>query len=388
MFEKPLGMRDTLPFLYQKKQEARQSLSTVIASWGYRFMDTPILEYYETVGEASAILDQQLFKLIDQQGHTLVLRPDMTTPIARVAASQLKEKSYPLRLAYDGSVFRAQQTEGGKPAQFDQVGIEFIGDDSIHADAEVIALLIESLKASGLKDFQITIGHIGFVNALFDELFENINDRDRFLAYLYRKDYVGYRKEIERLQIASDKKDKLKQLLRVRGSNEVIAQAESLTHAESCQKSLSELMELYKYLVNYEVESYISFDMSLVSHMSYYTGILFEGYAPNLGALLCNGGRYDQLLPSFEEEASATGYAVRLDRLVEALGTINDEKKPIGIIFDDDTFKQAVNQANRLRKEGKQVLIQQVNRIERKELFYEQIGDCFDLTKKGVEESE
>src|SRR6476619_2252366 len=89
MFEKPLGMRDTLPELYEKKHQVHTKMEDAIKLWGYQFLETPTLEYFETVGSASAILDQQLFKLLDQQGHTLVLRPDMTAPIARVAASRM-----------------------------------------------------------------------------------------------------------------------------------------------------------------------------------------------------------------------------------------------------------------------------------------------------------
>ena len=107
MFEKPLGMRDTLPLLYEAKMSVRDKMLREINSWGYQLLETPALEYYETVGEASAILDQQLFKLLDQQGHTLVLRPDMTAPIARVAASKLLKNRIPLRLSYAANVYRA-----------------------------------------------------------------------------------------------------------------------------------------------------------------------------------------------------------------------------------------------------------------------------------------
>ena len=96
MFEKPLGMRDTLPELYEVKHRTRSAISEEMKRWGYQFIETPALEYYDTVGAASAILDQQLFKLLDQQGHTLVLRPDMTSPIARVAASKLLKEELPL----------------------------------------------------------------------------------------------------------------------------------------------------------------------------------------------------------------------------------------------------------------------------------------------------
>ena len=103
-------------------------ISEEMKRWGYQFIETPALEYYDTVGAASAILDQQLFKLLDQQGHTLVLRPDMTSPIARVAASKLLKEELPLRLAYSANVYRAQQREGGRPAEFEQIGVECIGD--------------------------------------------------------------------------------------------------------------------------------------------------------------------------------------------------------------------------------------------------------------------
>ncbi|WP_258871447.1 ATP phosphoribosyltransferase regulatory subunit, partial [Halobacillus trueperi] len=301
MFEKPLGMRDTLPFFYNQKSKARQQLSNAILSFGYSFMDTPIMEYHETVGKVSATLDQQLFKLLDQQGHTLVLRPDMTAPIARVAASQLKDAEFPLRLAYEGPVFRAQQTEGGKPAQFEQVGTELIGDHSSYGDAEVIALLVESLKQTGLDDFVITVGHIGYVKAFFTDLLGDDEDTIEYLLnYLYRKNYVGYREAVKELSVPKDKKDALLQLLTLKGGEEIFDSSRSLARNQACMQAVNELKQLYRLLQQYEVEKYIHFDLNLISHMDYYTGILFEGYAPNLGALLCNGGRYDTLLPSFQ----------------------------------------------------------------------------------------
>lgn len=120
-----------------------------MTGWGFRLMETPTLEFYDTVGVQSAITDTQLFKLLDQNGQTLVLRPDMTGPIARVAASKLHEQAYPLRVGYAANVFRAQEREGGRPSEFEQVGIELIGDGSISADAEVIALAVFALKMPG-----------------------------------------------------------------------------------------------------------------------------------------------------------------------------------------------------------------------------------------------
>lgn len=191
MFEKPLGMRDTLPLLFETKKQLRQKMTGAIEKWGYQFIETPTLEFYDTVGVQSAILDGQLFKLLDQEGHTLVLRPDMTAPIARVAASRFYQENYPLRLAYDANVFRAQQREGGRPAEFEQIGTELIGDATTSADAEMIALMIAVLKEAGLRDFKVAIGHIGYANALFKEILGNQERADVLIRYLYEKNYVN-----------------------------------------------------------------------------------------------------------------------------------------------------------------------------------------------------
>ncbi|MCA0984629.1 ATP phosphoribosyltransferase regulatory subunit [Halobacillus yeomjeoni] len=384
MFEKPLGMRDTLPFFYRQKAKVRKQLSEEIIAHGYSFMDTPFLEYHETVGEVSATLDQQLFKLLDQQGHTLVLRPDMTAPIARVAASQLKNSEFPLRLAYDGPVFRAQQTEGGKPAQFEQVGTELIGDHSSFGDAEVIALLVDSLKKAGLDDFVITVGHIGYVKAFFSDLLEDDDETiDRLLEYLYRKNYVGFREAVKQLSIKHDKQQALLQLLSLRGGEEIFESSRSLARNQSCMQAVNDLKQLYRLLKQHGVEKYIQFDLNLISHMDYYTGILFEGYAPNLGALLCNGGRYDALLPSFQLNASATGFAIHVERLVEALNESEDNDERIGIIVDDDSFQRGMQKAKEYRKNGYSVLLQHVDQIPDVQSFKQELANTEDMTEAG-----
>lgn len=384
MFEKPLGMRDTLPFFHNQKTNARKKLADTILSYGYSFMDTPIMEYHETVGKVSATLDTQLFKLLDQQGHTLVLRPDMTAPIARVAASQLKNSEFPLRLAYDGPVFRAQQTEGGKPAQFEQVGTELIGDHSSYADAEVIALLVESLKRTGLQDFVVTVGHIGYVKAFFQDLLgEEQETMEKLLNYLYRKNYVGYREAVKELTISGDKQDALLQLLNLKGGEEIFDASRSLARNQSCMQAVNELKQLFRLLKQYGVERYIHFDLNLISHMDYYTGILFEGYAPHIGALLCNGGRYDTLLPSFQLNASATGFAIHLERLVEALDEREGSDERVGIIVDDDSFQKGLSLASDYRETGRKVLLQHMDQIPDIQAFRKELAETVDVTKGG-----
>lgn len=386
MFEKPLGMRDTLPELYEIKKQARTKLAEEISAWGYQAIETPTLEYYETVGAASAIQDQQLFKLLDQQGHTLVLRPDMTAPIARVAASRLKGEGYPLRLAYDANVFRAQQREGGRPAEFEQIGIELIGDPTSSADAEVIALMVATLKNAGLSDFSVAIGHVGFVNALFVEILGNEERAHSLRRFLYEKNYVGYREHVKNLPLSSIDKQHLLQLLQLRGDHTKIADAREITENNEARKAIEELDLLWSQLECYGVTDHIKIDLNIVSHMSYYTGILFEGYAQNLGFLLCNGGRYDQLLEKFNRPAPATGFGIRLDRLVEALEEKQSQAPISLILFSQERRHEAIEQAIENRKNGKRVVLQDITGIEDVDSFtsrYHEVAYC--IGKPGKE---
>lgn len=363
MFEKPLGMRDTLPLLYGAKKAVRDRMLEEIDSWGYQMLETPALEYYETVGEVSAILDQQLFKLLDQQGHTLVLRPDMTAPIARVAASKLLKLRIPLRLSYSANVYRAQQREGGRPAEFEQIGVECIGNSSISGDAESIALLISTLKAAGLESFKVSIGHIGFVQELFLNILGNEERAEQCRKFLFEKNYVGYREHVKSLSLSSIDKERLLKLLSLRGGNEIFGEGKRILENETGIRDITELEELWKQLKEFNVHSYVSFDLTLISHMSYYTGILFEVYANQVGLPIGNGGRYDNLLNKFGWDAPATGFGIIVDRLIEALGDIKESNEMICILYSNDRRMDAITLAKKMRAEGSSVVLQDVNGV-------------------------
>ncbi len=360
MFEKPIGMRDTMPNLFSRKKETRDRISTVLESSGYEFLETPTLEFYETVGEASAILDQQLFKLMDQQGHTLVLRPDMTAPIARLAASRLYTGGYPLRLAYDTNVFRAQQREGGRPAEFEQLGVELIGDGTSSADAEVITLMINSLLQAGLTTLTVAIGHIGFINALFSEVLGNEKRVREIRRFLYEKNYVGYREHVDGLSLSSIDKGRLLAILQLRGKDDILQKASELVQNEESVRALEELKQLWKALDAYKVTSYVKLDFNLVPHMSYYTGILFEGYSPKVGYPICGGGRYDQLLKQFERPANATGFAIRLDYLLETLTESIEVKEQECVLFSFENRDAAYEYATERRAQGVKIVFQDI----------------------------
>ncbi|GAF65632.1 ATP phosphoribosyltransferase [Bacillus sp. TS-2] len=375
MFEKPLGMRDTLPVLYETKNEVKNHILSEIEKWGYRFIETPTLEYYDTVGLASATLDQQLFKLLDSQGRSLVLRPDMTAPIARLVASSLKDQSYPIRLAYQSTVFRAQQHEAGKPAEFDQLGIELLGDGTVSSDGEVISLMISSLEKSGLTSFQVAIGHVGFLKALLLDVVGNEERAEVLRRFLYEKNYVGFKEHVKSLSLSSIDKSRLLDLLKLRGGKEILSVATEIVQTEDGKKAVAELKELFEVLECYDLAQYVKFDLNIVLHMSYYTGIIFEGYGEKLGVPLSSGGRYDELLEKFNRPAQATGFGIRLDLLVEALGEMSELSPQSCIIFSRERRDEAVRIANEKRNNGEPVVLQDLAGIEDVDLMTEQFDE-------------
>lgn len=385
MFEKPLGMRDTLPELYERKHRLRSLLEEAIKRWGYSFIETPTLEYYETVGAASAILDQQLFKLLDREGHTLVLRPDMTAPIARVAASKLLKEDLPLRIAYSANVFRAQQREGGRPAEFEQIGVEFINDETVSSDAEIVALMVSSLKETGLDDFQISIGHIAFVQALFLQILGTEERVHALQKYLYEKNYVGYRDHVNTLPLSSIDKQRLLDFLDLRGGQEVIGKALDLIENGKGKETILQLKELWDVINDYGEQDKVKFDLTLVSHMSYYTGILFEAYAGRVGFAIGNGGRYG-LIEKFGKSASATGFAVRLDWLIEALGEAESMEPVHCILFSQERRKEAFQQAKKMHGQGIRTVLQDINGVKNLDAYSHKFAETIFLLGKAGKE--
>ncbi|WP_231589464.1 ATP phosphoribosyltransferase regulatory subunit [Bacillus sp. FJAT-27916] len=360
MFEKPIGMRDTLPDLFRLKESVRSRMAKETKLYGYRFLDTPSLEFYETVGQVSAIKDQQLFKLLDKEGHSLVLRPDMTSPIARVASSHLLKEGNPLRMAYSANVFRAQEKEGGRLAEFEQFGVEMIGDKTLSADAEVLALLTSVLQAAGLPHYHITVGHIAFVQEMLLHYGGNEEQAGMMRRFLFEKNYVGYREYVMELDLPENSRQILKKLPELKGNAEVLDQALEMMEHGVGTAALYELKALASMLKKAGINGHLSYDLSLVSHMDYYTGILFEVLGSHIGFPLGNGGRYNELYRNFGHDAPATGFGLRLDRIIEAIGEIDAEEQPLCIIYHEAQQSAAMKKAAALRAEGHAVVTQNI----------------------------
>ncbi|RUT31959.1 ATP phosphoribosyltransferase regulatory subunit [Paenibacillus zeisoli] len=362
-FEKPAGVRDYLPYAVERLRAIERSVLDCMSGWGYRQIMTPTMEYYDTVGVASSTSDQKLFKLLNNRGTTMVLRSDMTAPIARVVSSLLKEEPLPIRLSYHANVYRAIEEEAGRESEFFQTGVELVGDDSPEADAEVVALAVASLQAAGVSTFKIALGHVGFLNGLLEEAVPGDEEaREGLKQGLLRRDYVGYREALTKLNVSEAQKEELKGILRLRGGKEVCSEARGLSQSQLAQDSIDHLCKVWEALEDYGVAEHVLIDLTMIGDFSYYTGLIFEGYAAELGFPVCSGGRYNNLLQQFGRPVPATGFALKTNRILDGVDGIKAvQKLPVLVQYNAQGRKSALQEAARLRREGKVVVTQHVN---------------------------
>ncbi|OZS78283.1 hypothetical protein CF394_05860 [Tetzosporium hominis] len=378
-FEKPLGMRDTLPRLYAQQHTIRAEAMDYMRKHGYEFIQTPSLEYFETIGKISSLDEAALFKLVDNQGEMLVLRPDLTTPIARIAAAKLLKEKNPLRLAYSSTVFRAQQREGGRPAEFEQLGLELLGDTSALADSEMLQMAAGLLKSLGLQNFTITVGHAGLINHAIDNLIPDSTERDRVRHFLVDKNFVGIDRWAATYADSEQFFAFFQQSIRGTTLKELLEQFPVLqTEAAEQFLSVSNWIDDLP-----ELKEHFQLDPLVVSHMHYYTGMVFEVYAEGSGFALGNGGRYDDLLEQFGMKVGATGFSIRLDYLLEILPTAVDAPTRTLIYTDQESTRDANQQAAALRVQGNYVTVQYKESVLDKTAFERNFDDVIDLTKEA-----
>ncbi|WP_054943387.1 ATP phosphoribosyltransferase regulatory subunit [Paenibacillus ihuae] len=357
-FEKPAGVRDYLPRAVTKLRKIENDVLHCMSRWGYKQVITPTLEYYDTVGVASSTSDQKLYKLLNNRGQALVLRSEMTAPVARVVSSLLKDEPLPLRLSYHANVFRAIEEEAGREAEFFQTGVELVGDDSPEADAEVVALAISSLQAAGVKSFKIAMGHVGFLDGLFQEAVPGLPEvQEELKNHLLGRDYVAFRDTLRQLELPEAQKSELYGLLRLRGGKEICGQALELSSHPLARTSIEHLCKVWEVLVSYGVSQHVLIDLTMVGDFSYYTGMTFEGYASELGFPVCSGGRYDNLLQQFGRPTPSTGFSLKTNRILDGVsGMPEEEELPVLIQYDALRRTEGLEEAARLRSEGQIVV--------------------------------
>lgn len=376
-FEKPLGMRDSFPLINEKKENVRDVGRKFFRSRGFDFIKTPTVEYYETIGKASAIPDSSLFKLVDRQGETLVLRPDMTTPIVRVATSKLLKEQIPLRLAYFANVFRAQEHEGGRPAEFEQMGVELIGDTSVYADAEMIITAAEFVQELGIDNYRLTVGHAGLLQSILLQLTQSEEQVTELHKLLVEKNMVGFEETLKTFNLSQEEELSFIEFIGQASNVNSIQQLSPFIDKTNAKQvtMFSYLQNLSSLLQNAGLSNMVTYDLTLTSEMNYYTGMLFEVFASGSGFAIGNGGRYDGLLKEFNSNVGATGFGLRVDRLLEVMTSTTPLEPHTLIFFDEANYMKAVIDAGKLRNQGIRTTIQCLDSVEDKHAYQTNFTD-------------
>lgn len=353
----PSGVRDIYGGEYARKLKLEELIHGKFKSFGYQDIQTPSFEFFDVFSkEIGTTPSKELYKFFDREGNTLVLRPDFTPSMARCAAKYFMEETFPIRFCYSGNTFTNISGLQGKLCEVTQMGAELIGDGSVEADAEMIAMLIECLKKVGLVQFQVTIGQADYFRGLCQAaglpeetelaLRENVSGKNIFgVEDLLRGQKIGREYEEAFLKITE-----------LFGPVEVLDQAERLVSNERSLRAVERLKQVYELLMVYGVERYVSFDFGMLSKYHYYTGVTFRAYTYGVGDAIVKGGRYDTLLKKFGKDAPAVGFVVVVDDLMTALASqkilLRAEEKKVMILYERAAFAEALSRAAKLRADG------------------------------------
>ena len=353
----PEGVRDIYGTEYKKKLVIEDMLHSKLSDYGYMDIQTPTFEYFDVFSsEIGTTASKDLYKFFDKEGETLVLRPDFTPSIARCAAKYFMEDNSTLRFSYMGNTFSNTSALQGKLKETTEIGAELIGDDSVYADAEMISLVIEALLGCGLTNFQVSVGQVEYFRGICQDAGLD-EDTERELRELISvKNLFAAEDLLLSKNVSEEHAKALLKTADMFGGIDFLEDAANSANNVKSKQAVKRLESLYEVLRLYGYEQYVSFDLGMLSKYNYYTGVIFKVYTYGVGDAIVKGGRYDNLLNHFGKQAPAIGFVVQVDDLMEAISRQKIEvslpKKPEILYYTDETFKDVLNKARNLRKEG------------------------------------
>jgi ATP phosphoribosyltransferase regulatory subunit len=310
----PPGTRDILPDEMRELRGLSNTLLGTFERFGYGEVWTPTMEYEDVLVQGDERAAGASYRLFDENGHVLALRPDMTIPIARLVATRFASAELPLRFCYLSHAYRAVRPQRGQQREFLQAGIELIGASAPAGTAEVLEVLCAALDAAGLTRARIGLGDAGLFRKALEAMDVKLEAQGRVLDALERHDFVALEAEVNALGLSSSKRDVLVALPQLRGGPEVIDRAIELG-GDDISIATARLRDTADAIAGKGIFERVIFDLGLVRDLGYYTGATFEVYDPALGHIIGGGGRYDDLLGRFGRPLPACGFALFVERL-------------------------------------------------------------------------
>lgn len=356
----PEGVRDIYGDEKAKKTVVEHLLHEKITGYGYRDIQTPTFEFFDVFSkEVGTTPSRELYKFFDKEGNTLVLRPDFTPSIARCAAKYFMDEDVPIRFCYQGNTFTNTSQLQGKLKEVTQMGAELIGDGSVQADAEMIAMTIEALYHAGLSDFQISVGNLEYFKGICAEAGLDEETELELREFISGKNYFGAEELLDHIGVHKKDKELLLKVSDLFGTVSILEEAQKAVSNKRSRHAIERLEQVYQALCDYGVEKYVSFDLGMLSKYNYYTGIIFKGYTYGVGDAIVKGGRYDHLLHRFGKEAAAIGFVIVVDDLLAAMGRQNviiaGVEAPVKLYYTAENFKEKLLEAKGMRSSGKKV---------------------------------
>jgi ATP phosphoribosyltransferase regulatory subunit len=309
----PSGTRDVLPDEMRELRAMTDRIRGVFERAGYGEVYTPALEYESTLAGGWTGLTVPAYRVFDEQGNVLVLRTDMTIPIARLVATRYQHADPPHRFSYFAHAYRGVRPQRGQSRELLQAGVELIGSPTPEGTAEALTVMCAALDAAGLENYRVGVGDASLYPALLEAMGVGEEARERILQALVKGDFVGVEREMHTTGVSGEDAELLLKVPTIRGGPEVLAGLSgALEDAATGMRAIHALLEP-------AVAARLIFDLGLVRSLGYYTGAVFQVYDPAHGVPIGSGGRYDELLGQFGRPMPAVGFALNVERLHIAL---------------------------------------------------------------------
>lgn len=348
----PEGTRDLLFDECIARRNVQEKLRNVFTSYGYSEVVTPGLEFYDVFnGKVRYFPQESMYKLMDGKNRLMVLRPDNTMPIARLAATRLKGEALPLKLFYNQSIFMVNPKNSGRDDEFTQSGIEILGGKSSAADFEALSLAAECVGAVD-EEFRLEIGDSGIFRTIISELNIDSEQADELLEYIETKNYPALKEALS--SYSGNAADALRVLPSLFGGAEVFETAEKYMYSHKLKSKLAALQETFEALSAAGLEGKVRVDLGLVHKKNYYTGIIFRGYVEGYGLPVVSGGRYDTLIGDFGRDVAAVGFAVNVEALARVYLKSADAplaKAPDVLVYSQSET-EAIKHCRKLTQQG------------------------------------
>lgn len=367
----PEGVRDIYGEECARKVRVQETMHHVLRLYGFHDIQTPTFEFFDIFSEQrGTVAAKNMYRFFDREGNMLALRPDITPSIARCVSKYYKEEELPIRFCYAGNTYINNSSYQGKLKETTQVGAELINDDTSDADAEMLAMTIECLLEVGIKELQIEVGHADFFNGLVEEGNFNDTEKEELRNLIIQKNMFGVEQMIEEKQITGNLKELFLKLPEMFGNLENLSYAKTLTNNDKALHAINRLEKLYKILKTYELNSYVTFDLGMLSEYNYYTGIIYKAYTYGTGEPIAKGGRYGTLTEQFGKKAPAIGLAIEIDQVMLALSRQNIDalkETPVKVIlYKSDFRKPAIDLAKHYR--ASQVKVEMLRKSSRRSI--------------------